>query len=353
MNMTTLRLRYTQLFVIGLLAIFAYTMYQSLPGGLSQINDNLWGRKFLITSFTTLRLKLGDRVFPQVAVGKDGWLQYTGGRSLDNYQNPRKIPRKVLQKTQQKLQTLYEELNKRNITLILVLPPDKTTIYPDKVPDEIQKITSQSKLDAFTTYLQQHGPPVLVDLRPALKKGRKKQDIYYKTDTHWNAYGTFIAYTEIMKELSKKYPLLVANDIKDFQKITSEPHLHDLSQIMGANDLLEISPNLTLKNYTDNNVTKLVLNNDTIPLEISTTAKDNLPTLLMFRDSFGSGIQYFISHHFHKGIFILNTSTYPDALSLETIDVFKPNIVIIEIVERFFSAGKLDNLLDNMLSEQK
>jgi hypothetical protein len=36
------------------------------------------------------------------------------------------------------------------------------------------------------------------------------------------------------------------------------------------------------------------------------------------------------------GFFILNSSKYPDALSLKTIDIIKPDIVIVEVVERFF-----------------
>ncbi len=332
MNITTIRLRYSRILVIGFLAVFLYTMTQSLSGGIPQFEKHLWGRKFLVSSFTEIRLKLGDRVFLQALVGKDGWLDYTGKKNLDGYQNVIKTPPGAWKKTQQKLQRLYEELQKRNITFILVIPPNKATIYPDKLPDEIRKINPQSKLDTFADYLQQHGPPILVDLRPALQEGRKKQDVYYQTNTHWNRYGAFIGYTEVMKELSKTYPQLTPKSIDDFVISTRQPVAHDIARIIGATNLLESG---------------MIF----IPKEQDNTPKENLPTLLMYMDSFGTGMKDFISPHFRKTTFIALTLN-PNLLSLKRIDTTKPNIVILEIVERSFNTQNLDRIISQFLRQK-
>ncbi|MGC1377653.1 MAG: hypothetical protein WA821_15570, partial [Anaerolineales bacterium] len=343
MNSATLRLRYTQFFALCLLGFSLYITTQSLAGGISQFESHLWGRPLLITSFTNLRLTLGDRVFPQAVVGKDGWLEY--GKELDTYQNADKPSLNALKTTQQKLQELYEELRKRNITLILVIPPNKATIYPDKLPDGIQPPNPKSKLAAFTTYIQQHGPPVLVDLRPALLDGRKQQDIYYKTDTHWNAYGAFIGYTEIMRALSKTYPQLAPKSLKDFKIITSQPYAHDIPQIMGATTLLEPKAIFDPK---ENDLSWVTLNDDNpVPLQVSTTSKKDLPALLMYVDSYGDGMKDFIAPHFSKATFILTSTEYPDALSLKTIDIVKPDVVIVEVVERFFDVQLLDYIVNH------
>jgi hypothetical protein len=47
MNLATVRLRYTQLFIICLLGISLYTMTQSLAGGISQFENNLWAENSL------------------------------------------------------------------------------------------------------------------------------------------------------------------------------------------------------------------------------------------------------------------------------------------------------------------
>jgi hypothetical protein len=336
MNSATLRLRYTQFFIVCLLGISLYTMAQSLLAGGGQIlqfESHLWGRQSLVTSFTNLRLTLGDRVFLQAVVGKDGWLEYTRSRNLDGYQNAIGTTPKALKNTQQKVQELYEELRKKNITLILVIPPNKATIYPDKLPNEIQKLNPQSKLEIFTAYLQQHGPPVLVDLRPALLNGREQRDVYYKTDTHWNQYGAFIGYAEIMKELSKTYPQLAPRNIEDFNITISRPGARDISRIIGATNLLE--PVIVFS-----------------PKKKETLASPtaNLPVLLMYMDSFGNRMKDFISRHFGKATFIPIGSNNRKMSFSKTLDTIKPNIVIVELVERSFNIQKLDTFLNQILS---
>ncbi len=282
MNIATLRLRYTQFFIICLLGVSLYAMSQSLPGGISQFQDNLWNRKPLITAFTNLKIAMGNRVINQVVLSKNGFLHIPA--QLNSYQKTAPTSQTAIIETQQKLQKLYDELHKENITLLFVIAPNKTTIYQDKLPDEIQIFNKRSKLDEFRDYIDKNGPPVFLDLRPALLAGRKQQEIYEKTDTHWNTYGAFIAYTEIMKALSKTYPALKPKSIDDFKVSTSQPYLHDIAGMIGATDILEQDPDLTPKEKT--NVTWSTLNDDepAIPLQISTTPNEGAPRLVAYMD---------------------------------------------------------------------
>jgi alginate O-acetyltransferase complex protein AlgJ len=350
MNTTAISLRYSQFFILCLLGIFLYTATQSLAGGISNFATNLWGRRSLITLFTSVRLKLGDRVYLQAVVGKEGWLEFTGDRSLDGYQNVIGTRPNELKNTQRKIQKLYEELRKRNITLILVIPPDKATIYPDKF-DELEKLNTQSKLDAFAAYMQKYGPHVLVDVRATLRNERKYHDVYRKTDTHWNSFGAFVSYTQIMRELAKTYPQLAPMSITDFKTTTGQPFLQDIANIMGATNLLEANTALVPKNGYRLRI--IASNVNHIPLEITTTENDILPTLLMYRDSFGGGLRKFIAPHFSKATYIVNTSKNPRAISLKTIDLIKPDIVIVEVAERLFNVQVLDNVLNDLLAWQK
>jgi hypothetical protein len=294
---------------------------------------------------------LGDRVFSQTLVGKDGWLEYTGQKNLDGYQNAIAYPQKALENTQQKLQKFYEELKKRNITFILIIPPNKATIYPDKVPDEIQKINTQSRLDVFTTYIQQHGPPVLIDLRPILQKARVKQDVYYKTDTHWNPYGAFFAYQEIMHQLSKSYPQLAPKDIKSFKLTVVPSYLYNTAKIMGATNIVENKLALTPK---QNSVKWATYNNDVIvPMTVSVSSQKHSPRLLMYMDSFGLELKNFIAPHFSEATFIHVTSQYRNLLTFETIDANKPDVVIVVILERHFNIQVLDAFLNSFLLDPK
>ncbi len=253
MNIATLRLRYTQFFIICLLGVSLYAMSQSLPGSvgrLSAFTNNFWQHKFLFNSFRQLRLNLGDRVFPHSLVGKDGWLDYTKD-SLIYHQITAPISEKKLKQTQQIVKELYDELQKRNIVLAVMIAPDKATIYPDKLPDEIQLSTTPSRLDAVGAYLKQHGPPVWVDLTSPLLNERKQHDVYYKTDSHWNPYGAFVAYTELINHLAQTYPQLSPLSINDFTITISHPIRFDTAGVTGVTSLVEPQIIFTKKKATN------------------------------------------------------------------------------------------------------
>src|SRR6187431_3052477 len=50
------------------------------------IEESFYGRGYLINLTANLRLKIGDRVFPKVIVGDDGWLIFTGEGDIQDYQ---------------------------------------------------------------------------------------------------------------------------------------------------------------------------------------------------------------------------------------------------------------------------
>jgi alginate O-acetyltransferase complex protein AlgJ len=333
----TYRLRYSKIFVVAILTSLLLILSLSLPSGFTNFEENLPGRKLLIEGFTMLRLKLGDRVFAQALVGKDGWLEYTSAENLDFFQNTATLPVGGLENTQSNLRILYDELSQRNITLILVIVPNKATIYPDKLPDEIQKIGTQSELDMLADLLEQQGPPVLIDLRPALQKARQKRDIYYKTNTHWNGYGAAIAYREILKKLSGDHPEIAAKHINDFTIKTGQPSLHDIAALMGANHLLET-------NYTvvpvENNVNWITYSSESLEINplamrVATSSHDKLPKLLMYYDSFGVPLIPLLAPHFSQSTFIPNSSSYPGSRTFKQIEASKPDIIILEFVERY------------------
>ena len=93
-NVTSLRYRYTQFFVLFMLCSLIYVMARSIGSGITKFQDNLYKKDFLIEKANLLRIKLGDRVFPQVLLGKDGWMEYTGGGNIDDFQNVRELTHK-------------------------------------------------------------------------------------------------------------------------------------------------------------------------------------------------------------------------------------------------------------------
>jgi alginate O-acetyltransferase complex protein AlgJ len=330
-NLTTWRYRYSQFLVFCILGIFAYIMFQSLDAGVSQFETNMLDRSLLISIFTKIRLRLGDHVFSQALVGKDGWLQYTGSSNLDDFQNTLEFSPEIIQ---QKSQSFYEKLQARHITFLIVIAPNKATIYPEKVPDEIQKIREQSRLDLLVSYFKQHGPPILVDLRPALQEARHSEAelLYYKTDTHWNALGAFAGYTEIMRILAISHPELTSYKLQDFRLQTLDPDLRDIPHLMGATSPRESALILTPKFNSETHW--MTVNDEPISTIMSRTPNERLPRLLMIGDSFGIGLRQFLAPNFREATFVSNNSKYSDLQIFNLVDQLTPDVVIFEMVER-------------------
>lgn len=347
-HLITFRLYYTRLFLAALFSLAILTVGLSLPTNPEQFEKNIWKHDALISGFTRLRWALGDHVYSSAVLGKDGWLEYSKNGNLDDYQNANPASVEDLEKIRQKIRKVYQLLRQRNITFLIVIAPNKATIYPDKLSDEIQKLGPESYLDKLTGYLKQKGPAVLLDLRPTLQAGRKKQDVYYRTDTHWNSNGAFVAYANIIRVLSNTYPQLQPKKRSEFKVQTDPVYLHDIAQLISATNILEPKSEYILKH---DNVQwgESITNNYIVLMQVATTSNPNAPSLLMYGDSFSIALRKLLAPHFSKTTFIQNSPLNLKRFSMKEVDTIKPNILIIEFVERSVYTGYLDQLLSLLL----
>ena len=320
--------RYSILFFLIVLGSCLFTMVKSLERGMAGIEENFFGKQRLIGAYHRLRYSMGDKVFSQVLVGKEGWLEYSSNGSLDDYQNA-DISREQLESIRQKLGLLHEELANRGITLIVVIAPNKATIYPEKVSEKIKKINPRSRLDVFMELMRQTDSSYIVDLRPPMAQARQDHQLYYRTDTHWNALGAYIAYHEIMQALSQTYPDLKPYELDQFRWTETDPQPGDLSKIMGANFIREPRTALLPKFNSMSDFESVSYPSVSASWALNGQEK----TLIMYHDSFGVALQPFLQHHFKQATYILN-STAPIASHMDWIETARPDILMIEIVER-------------------
>jgi alginate O-acetyltransferase complex protein AlgJ len=330
-DLTSLRRRYTQFFVLLMLSTLVYMMVNSIGSGMVNFQDNLYKKDFLIEKAALLRIKIGDRVFPAALLGKDGWMEYTGKGALDDFQNLRTLENQKNLVLVRKLRTFNQYLKSQGITLLIVVAPNKATIYPDKLPDQIKTLPAPSRLDILISYLEDNDLPLIVDLRPALRAARQYQDVYYKTNTHWNGYGAFVAYKTIINALASSHPVLKPYETSDLKLVSVEPAVQDIPTLMRANFIKEptfffapAGPFIqTLYFETTHGYD-----------QFSSIQESKLPTLLMFHDSFGKMyLDDYLKLNFGKSHFVYLDGA-PKYLTKESILHFKPDIIIIEIVER-------------------
>lgn len=333
-SFSTLKAWYIRLFIFVFLGTLFFVSLRTLGDGasVSGFDSSLWGARKLIARVADFRLALGDRVFPNVLVGNNDWLIFTAESSLDDYQNLFSFADEKLVSIQQKLAVLQGKLAERNAILMVVIVPNKETIYPEIVPDEIVKFPGPSRLERLSAYLEQNGPAVLLDLRPILLQARSERDIYYKTDTHWNDYGVYLAYQAILQELNKKYPQLRPYPLESFDLVQDGPELLDLAGNIGSVSLLEQPLVLSAKFVNPSNVRQFESGGRR--LSMSWVDDDSLPRLVMYQDSFGLRLGGLLAMHFSEAVYVPHYSGRP-IWTTSWIDQQRPDVVIIEFAERY------------------
>jgi hypothetical protein len=204
-------------FVLVLTFLFLFVMFMSSKSqGLDKFEESFFQKNLLIENFNRLRIKMGDHVINHVLVGEDRWMEFSGGNNLDDYQNILSFSADDLEAVATAIQGCYRYAQEQNITFLIVVAPNKVSIYPDKLPGQLKPLSRLSRLDQLNEYLRTHNIPEVLDLRPALRDARQQHDVYYKFGTHWNEYGAHVAYERIIDVLSKSHPNLVPYSAKFF-----------------------------------------------------------------------------------------------------------------------------------------
>jgi len=307
----------------------------------SYFNDHFGFRNALVRINFLLKYKLLN-VSPssQVVIGKEGWFFYKGDGSIEDYRGITHFDEDVLNKWARSYEMKRQWLEKQGIKYLLVLPPNKESIYSEYLPRHINKVRVKTGLDDLVDRLKKDKVVDLVDLRPALLKEKHNNLLYHKTDTHWNNYGAFVAYREIMKPVSEWYPQIHPFELTDFVVSKTKVAAGDLSKFVGGEEFLDdeefiFKPKSAFLAYKSE-VDKVYRD----PFAWSKN-DDRLPRALMFIDSFSENMVQFLSEDF-KYIRYDYQAWGENTPIAEMIQKYKPDIVVEEIVERFVKNSKSD-----------
>jgi hypothetical protein len=139
----------------------------------------------------------GDHAgFPTVIQGKDGWLYF--GQDVESKCEPAHSLDQTVQ-TLEKLRRAVEDSGRR---FVLVVPPDKTTMVPQYLPDSYagKECAQQASTEFWRRITTQAGA---VDLRPMLQAATAKvgHPVYYQQDTHWTDEGAIMLAAALAEQL--------------------------------------------------------------------------------------------------------------------------------------------------------
>jgi hypothetical protein len=210
-------------------------------------NDHFGFRDALIDGHSRLLyFGLQTSSSEHVVLGREGWLFYRGFHSfydedpISDYRSSRPLDEAHLQQWKSALEGRHDWLHERDISYVVLLVPNMSTVYPEFMAPGIVQGSASSPIDQVATMLTDHDRLHVIDLRPdflALKSDRR---LFLRTDTHWNHLGAFFAYRAIMGRMQSLFPRLTpAREISDFHPVYPvwRPG-GDLTQLMGLEDVI-------------------------------------------------------------------------------------------------------------------
>lgn len=261
-----------------------------------------------------------------------GWIFYDSkkdGDNIGNYRNINHFSKKQLQSFIFKIKAKQKWLADRGIKYLFILAPSKQYIYPEYLPDYIKATNQQNIISQLSEELSLHPEINFLNLTPVLKRAKKNRLLYYKADSHWNLFGANIAQFEIAKKLAQLYPEHIKPYLHPDDIFKPEKFQGGLAQRMGLGSYFEEQNFVPQLNACATNlIPKKTIFNQTFSTQCS---QDGLNAII-FRDSFFSSLQPYISLYFSSSQYIWKNLSV--ARLKKYVDTNTPDIVIEERVDR-------------------
>lgn len=294
---------------------------------ISFVEDNFGLRVEMVQLNIRVRSVIGTSAIPGLFMGKGGWFFLkTDADVLDQVRALNRFTDQDLDAWIDLMEVQQRWVESQGAAFIILIAPNSHTIYPDRMPIYVNRVWPETRLDQIMRRLHERvSSLVVVDPRRDLSAAREQQLLYHKYEDHWNSFGAFVAYSAMMREIAKRFPLIQPLQLSDYA-------IRQGSRVWNIPPREEADPVFSLKSPTRIVGSQLLDNkNPRRPIVETTTRLETAPTALVYGDSFGDVVMPFFNETFRRTVFVPTAvSSFPTELIQEK----KPDVVIIEMVER-------------------
>jgi hypothetical protein len=291
--------------------------------------DNFGLRKLLLGSYRLVLFYLfGISANPAVVVGEsDGqsrWLYFNGaaagdGTGFDAFLGKKPYTPQELAGIKANLARLSTLLQDNHIEFLVVACPDKQTIYPEYLPKNRRPVPGlPSKFEQMSSTVQAALGWHYVDLRATLIQAKAEGPVYFHTDSHWNAKGIFVGFLALMHALQHEDATRVSLSSRDVRWQDLAPFNGDLIGMLG--------------------IPWYPRDSALAPILPKAPSGGRRGKVLVFHDSFFIPMKPYFELEFRevkmiKGVY----GAREIRLTQEMLTVEKPDVVVIEAVERVWT----------------
>ena len=297
------------------------------------IKDRYGFRAWMLRLHGQIKVKLcGVSSNPDVILGKDGWLFFAGERNLESIRHIDPFTTEELEQFANALETRRRWLARQKIDYLFVLMPDKSTVYPEYLPEELKSLDTPSRREQLVHYLQTQTRIKVVDLTNELMRAKQFGDLYYRTDSHWNHLGGMVGSAGFVKTLNSTFVPLQPEQFTDFRVHAQLIDGGDLARFLGLKfDLHDHDVRLDRRSPEPaalrNSIEYMDIGNQDEVVTYGNSAP--IDKAIVFRDSFANAWIPYVSRYFDKGIWIWSYDFDCDRIRAE-----RPQLVIDQWVER-------------------
>lgn len=279
------------------------------------IADRFAFRQELATAWAGVNAKLlGTSVEEQVILGSDGWLYFSD--TLPDYMG-QGMSDTELRYLANDLALMQEYIVSQGKHFIFTIAPNKNSIYSEHMPEYIENRHSESNAARVGAYLDAAG----VNYLNLLDILGNEENLYYKTDTHWNSRGAALAADGLLNMLDR------GGDYSTASFAVSEEHRGDLYEMLyPAGRATETA---TVYGGEFSYVCESDPNGGNA-ITIKTSCDGGSGGLMCWRDSFGIALYPYLAQSFVAATFSRSAD-----YNLTLAD--SADTVIIELVERNLS----------------
>lgn len=168
----------------------------------------------------------------QVLKGKNGWLFYkneSDGCNIPEYRGNNHYSKAAMKNIKNNLLRMEKAVKKKGAVFVVLIVPNKEIMYPEYMPNSIKRKSTVTRADQLVKYLRKHTDLKIVYPKEELMVAKENHQLYYKTDTHWNAKGRFVAIQALRRALVGKW-----TSIDDMRfKVTLRNFSGDLAALLG------------------------------------------------------------------------------------------------------------------------
>lgn len=283
----------------------------------------------------------------QVHIGKDGWFYYTLDNNLEIAIGAYPLSDETLAAILQNHLAVQKKLQAKGIDYVIVLPTSKVSIYPEFMRYGSGEVCV-TPVDIVANYLENNSDLKVVRLKEELLEAKQTEQVYYKTDTHWNQYGAYVAYRKIIENMQQWGLCNTAPIDVDF---VDAEYTGEFGAMLGIDLGAESTKNSLILNpqaiknpeTEKNSVFCNILEAEGIsnPCHFYSNPAVTGKKVIMFGDSmFGSwNATELLAENFSEFTYIWDNGELKSSL----IDYVQPDIVIFEFTERFLNSTPYKN----------